>query len=542
MHATYICEGTIYSRESDLTKHIKNKHLTYRTSSNEEIATSKLYKEGYTNEENHWEEGLKWLSTIDASKPPPFRQTLFLKVQWKLRSEVLDLFADVIEATAESSKQPKRDEDIESSSFDSTPFWLLLIIFEQLVLAPIPREKSISSSKSKSKQSTTSTIYRRIRMFRAGRLKELFDESRQVISKSPAQFSSRKESAAVSMEKAAQLAADDDNYRTANARLTKATPVARITSTLLPHLQKLYPPVLSRHRTRKVSARRRASNQLCNQHRIVFTPKAIMSYILKLKKGKAPGLQCDSLDIFIALASRIKHASKSNPCPTSADTLATIFNHLANGDPPPKVQEIFKSTYLVALHKDEADPTKLRPLGVPAAIRRITANAVASTTRSEFASFLLPFNYAVGVRGGINFIQTSIRLAVEKYISHREDKNLLPTRALVSIDIKNMFNAISRHKLREIVQQEFPHLTAFVDYLYESPGNTYLKMSDGSWESIEVAEGFAQGCPLSPILAAIVLDRLLKNINKKLVDKARKRDKASSDDGEGGLPIISLRG
>ena len=243
-----------------------------------------------------------------------------------------------------------------------------------------------------------------------------------------------------------------------------------------------------------------------------------MSYILKLKKGKAPGLQCDSLDIFIALASRIKNASKSNPCPTSADTLATIFNHLANGDPPPKIQEIFKNTYLVALHKDESDPTKLRPLGVPAAIRRITANAVASTTRSEFASFLLPFNYAVGVRGGINFIQTSIRLAVEKYISHREDKNLLPTRALVSIDIKNMFNAISRHKLREIVQQEFPHLAAFVDYLYETPGKTFVKMSDGSWESIEVAEGFAQGCPLSPILAAIVLDHLLKKINKTVLD------------------------
>lgn len=43
---------------------------------------------------------------------------------------------------------------------------------------------------------------------------------------------------------------------------------------------------------------------------------------------------------------------------------------------------------------------------------------------------------------------------------------------------------------------------------------------------------------MSPILAAIVLDHLLRKINKKLVNAARKRDKASSDDGEGGLPII----
>jgi len=33
------------------------------------------------------------------------------------------------------------------------------------------------------------------------------------------------------------------------------------------------------------------------------------------------------------------------------------------------------------------------------------------------------------------------------------------------LDIRNMFNAISRHKLREIVREEFPSLEAFVDCL-----------------------------------------------------------------------------
>ena len=83
-----------------------------------------------------------------------------------------------------------------------------------------------------------------------------------------------------------------------------------------------------------------------------------------------------------------------------------------------------------------------------------------------------------------------------------------------------------------------PALKAFVDSLYALPGTTNVKLSDGEWEAIKVCEGFSQGCPLSPILAAIVLNYILKKVDAKLRAKANTRKKSTSDDGLGGLAII----
>ena len=103
-----------------------------------------------------------------------------------------------------------------------------------------------------------------------------------------------------------------------------------------------------------------------------------------------------------------------------------------------------------------------------------------------------------------------------------------------------MFNAISRHELRDIVKQEFPHLEAYVDSLYENDGVARVKLEDGTWQDIPVTEGFSQGCPLSPILAAIVLSVILKKLDKLLRSRADKRRRQGElgDDNKGGITII----
>ena len=62
---------------------------------------------------------------------------------------------------------------------------------------------------------------------------------------------------------------------------------------------------------------------------------------------------------------------------------------------------------------------------------------------------------------------------------------------LLSIDIKNMFNSISRQKLRHIIAADFPNLLPFVDMLYATKGQTMVKLEDGSWKDIDVFEGFS---------------------------------------------------
>ena len=92
-----------------------------------------------------------------------------------------------------------------------------------------------------------------------------------------------------------------------------------------------------------------------------------------LNKGKAGGQQVNSLDWFIKLArSRKKEEKKAAQFNNRHKILAAFFSSIANTEVPNKVARILRTTYLVALQKDPEDLSKLRPLGVPAAIRRIT--------------------------------------------------------------------------------------------------------------------------------------------------------------------------
>jgi hypothetical protein len=103
-----------------------------------------------------------------------------------------------------------------------------------------------------------------------------------------------------------------------------------------------------------------------------------------------------------------------------------------------------------------------------------------------------------------------------------------------------MFNEISRQKLREIIEKKYPELQSFADLLYEQNGQTGVKMAGGSWNYIPVQEGFSQGCPMSPVFAALVLGELLQEMDTHFRLKAASRlsQGAPMDDHRGGAPII----
>jgi hypothetical protein len=269
-----------------------------------------------------------------------------------------------------------------------------------------------------------------------------------------------------------------------------------------------------------------------------------------LNRGKSRGPELDSLDIFVKLASSYRRATKKKRrTPIETATLAKFFNLIINGDVPDRVKTILRTTYLVGIHKDDpftqsqrrpAELPPIRPINIPSAIRRIAAISVLFLLRGKFASTLLPLNYAFGVHGGVDFITTTVRLGVEKYISTPERENQLPSRSLVSLDIRNMFNAVSREKLLSIISHDFPELEAFADLLYLEPGCSKVKRSDGTWTDIPVCEGFSQGCPASPLFAALVLNHILQKCHRDLSLRASRRfaQGLSHDDGQGGAPII----
>ena len=49
-------------------------------------------------------------------------------------------------------------------------------------------------------------------------------------------------------------------------------------------------------------------------------------------------------------------------------------------------------------------------------MRRIIASHIAYTFCPQFAAHLWPYNWGVGVRGGMDFVIKSMQLVTEKYI------------------------------------------------------------------------------------------------------------------------------
>ena len=176
----------------------------------------------------------------------------------------------------------------------------------------------------------------------------------------------------------------------------------------------------------------------------------MLPIITSLRRGKAPGPELDSLDIFIKLADLYRRCQlKGQKSFVKTDTLASFFSLVIQGNLPPRIAKILRTTYMVALRKSETNPTKLRPLGIPSAIRRVAAKAILHMFRTRFAQHLLPFNFAFGVNGGMDLIISTMRIGIDRYIAQPEASGQLPSRVLLSLDIKNMFDAISRQKLRD---------------------------------------------------------------------------------------------
>eukprot|EP00956_Cyclotella_meneghiniana_P017701 scaffold29067_cov45-Cyclotella_meneghiniana.AAC.3 len=245
-------------------------------------------------------------------------------------------------------------------------------------------------------------------MFKQGRIRELYEESNADKSKSPREMAENPER----IQKNAQLAVDLDNVKSANIRLTKNAPVAIIDDVRLKVLQALHPPSLKRG----VNKSRRSTRFSHDKRNIHFTPEQITRVLSKLNRGKAAGLYGDSLDLYIKTARRLNLDKEEDLI--KARRLAKLFSNVANGHLPPKFQAALRRTYLVALEKDPDDKLKLRPLGVPSAIRRIATAAVLTEYSSVLADHLLPYNFAIGVSGGCDVIIKSMQLGVDKYITN----------------------------------------------------------------------------------------------------------------------------
>jgi len=179
------------------------------------------------------------------------------------------------------------------------------------------------------------------------------------------------------------------------------------------------------------SAQQAADSTFRNQQTYSL-PGNICNTIRHAAHNKGTGVNADSIDLFSSLL--------KCSIPTITDDLQFVFDLIYKNKLPENIKRYFTDVYLFCLHKDPRDPTKLRPLGIPTAIRRLIASHVAKTLRQKFTNHLLPYNYAVGVPDGSDFVvKKAMQLSIEKYIDNPQQNNHLPTRAAIFFDLTNQF-------------------------------------------------------------------------------------------------------
>ena len=128
-------------------------------------------------------------------------------------------------------------------------------------------------------------------------------------------------------------------------------------------------------------------------------------------------------------------------------------------------------------------PTRLCPLDI---LRRISAKVILNLFPIRFSKHLVPFNYTFGVNGGMEFIISTVCLGAEKYITKRQDEDLLPTRVLLSILRHKKHVQLHVQRESHIIAEDFPDLLLFFGMLYATRGQTIIKLEGGSWEIIDM--------------------------------------------------------
>jgi hypothetical protein len=147
-----------------------------------------------------------------------------------------------------------------------------------------------------------------------------------------------------------------------------------------------------------------------------------------LKKGTAAGPFGD-------LPDTVKAFALYQPPP-----LHHVLELILNNQVPSPITSLLAASHFMALHKDPADHTKLRPISMGSALRRVAGKYFMELYGPTFAKFLLPQGqFGIALKGGLQLMVDTARTQLHRYIDTPQ-----PTRALLLLDMANMFNCVSR--------------------------------------------------------------------------------------------------
>jgi hypothetical protein len=230
-----------------------------------------FYTPGNENLTNNWNSGIDFiLENYNHGNIPHFRSTWRRFLTGNNKSRFYNTMATIINCILQSH-----------TTNNSAAFWWLLLHFEMLILAPMPKQPDQHSS-------VKSIIRSRLRDFQCGNIEHLLNQT--LMNTNWNNNNPRPSDRTGNM--AAQLAADSDNYRTAMSRACTFNKIATINDANISIVNNLYPD--------PVPDQPHSSIHYTNIQELNL-PGDICQTIRNSKRNKGTGLLSDSIDSFIEL-------------------------------------------------------------------------------------------------------------------------------------------------------------------------------------------------------------------------------------------------
>ena len=171
---------------------------------------------------------------------------------------------------------------------------------------------------------------------------------------------------------------------------------------------------------------------------------------------------------------------------------------------PESVRPYFFGARLIAISKGENKG--VRPIAIGTILRKVISSAIAINVKSRLPSFFGPCQCGVGMPGGAENVVHGVRMLLEDN----------PGSVVVSLDLSNAFNTVSRSAFVGLVEEHFPELASWIWRCYGAKQFLLLK----GQEPLLSAAGVQQGDPLGPFLFCLAVHPVLKKLTRVVVPLA----------------------
>ena len=176
------------------------------------------------------------------------------------------------------------------------------------------------------------------------------------------------------------------------------------------------------------------------------------------------------------------------------------LNILLAGKAPEEIAPLLAGGSLTALLKVKVTGWDVRPIAVGEVIRRLASKCACNVVKEKASDFFGPFQLGVACPRGSEKIINNLREVLEQHWSD-------PDFAVIKIDMQNAFSLVSRDAVLQQCFSHFPEIYPWTCWCYSQHPIHWHPVG-----TISLASGVQQGDPLGPLLFALVLQSVLRQL------------------------------